>query len=187
MSPRVTLRFENTSDPPQYLYSLYFFPPFLFPPSPFVATLTLLFHRAQGARSPWALIFHEARPKETDLSRVSPSYIHRSRGKGIRAAETCDAVRHPSSDITSFRLLHRIDQPHHRFPTVDFQPSLSSRDYRLLREHSSARFVNTLLGRGARIEVMGGEVGEGEVGGDEARWDEVTNNIELTLVGGFEI
>lgn len=30
---------------------------------------------------------------------------------------------------------------------------------------------------------MGGEVGEGEVGGDEARRDEVTNNIELTLVG----
>lgn len=30
-------------------------------------------------------------------------------------------------------------------------------------------------------------MGEGEVGGDEARRDEVTNNIELTLVGGFEI
>lgn len=123
MSPRVTLRFENTSDPPQYLYSLYFFPPFLFPPSPFVATLTLLFHRAQGARSPWALIFHEARPKETDLSRVSPSYIHRSRGKGIRAAETCATRFATRAPI----LLPSACCTESTSPTIDFQPSTSNR------------------------------------------------------------
>lgn len=121
--------------------------------------------------------------RDRSLSCVTELYTSLSRKGNSCGRNVRDAVRHPSSDITSFRLLHRIDQPHHRLPTVDFQPSLSSRDYRLLREHSSARFVNTLLGRGARIEVRGGEVGGGEVGGGEVGGDEVTNNIELTLVG----
>lgn len=182
VTPRYTSIREHLRSPAVFIFSLFFSPPFfsllllLSPPSLFSFTA----HKVRVVLEHW---FSTRPVPKRPISRVSPSYIHRSRGKGIRAAETCDAVRHPSSDITSFRLLHRIDQPHHRLPTVDFQPSLSSRDYRLLREHSSARFVNTLLGRGARIEVRGGEVGGGEVGGGEVGGDEVTNNIELTLVG----
>lgn len=131
MSPRVTLRSESSSIP----HSIYIL--FTFFPFPFLPSLLLLSlfspSPSQGARSPWALIFHEARPKETDLSLVCHRVIY-------TALEEREFVRQKRArrgtppDITSFRLLHRIDHPHHhRLPTVD-SPSLSfSRDYRLLR------------------------------------------------------
>lgn len=87
------------------------------------------------------------------------------------------ARRGSPPDITSFRLLHRIDQPHHRrLPTVDFQPShslsLSPAPGIIVcyAEHSSRKICkhSARIGRGARIE--------------EER-DEATNNVELTLAG----
>lgn len=106
VTPSYTSIREHLRSSVIFIFSL-LFSPLSFPSS----CLTLLLHRAQGARSPRALIFHEARPKETDLSfsYVTELYTSLSRKGNSCGRNVRDAVCHPSFDITSFRLLHRID------------------------------------------------------------------------------
>lgn len=162
MSPSVTLRSREL--PSIFIFSLFFSPsPFCRYSSPSSRTRSVVLESIDFPRVP---------KRPISLSRVSPSYIHRPRGKGIRAAQTC-AVRHPI-------LLPSACCTESTNPTIDFQPSTSNRlSLSLSLLHQGLSFVtrnssrkickhSPRIGRGARIE--------------EER-DEATNNVELTLAG----
>lgn len=174
MSPRVTLRSESTSDPPQYLYSLYFFSlPLSSFPSPFVATLSFTAHKVRVVLEHWFSTRPVPKRLISPLSCVTELYTPLSRKGNSCGRNVRDAVRHPI-------LLPSACCTESTTPTtIDFQPSTlrlsPSREIIVCYAEHSSRKICKHCSDWSRSGDRGA--------GSEARRDEATNNVELTLVG----